>query len=256
MIYFGSNLPPKSVKFQSFAAFLIDKNRFCRYFIGSNKRLAVIAMKTILISAGPTREKFDAVRFWSNRSSGKMGYALATAARELGWQVVLVSGPVALPPPEGVEVIRVESAAEMAAAVKSRAPEADAVIMAAAVADYRPVQTMSGKMKKLPGTLVVEFERTEDILASLGREKKPGQLLVGFAAETDDLLGNAAGKLERKNLDWIVANDIGRSDRGFGVDTNAVTLLGRNGEKIDIPLASKFAIARSILKRILPDSGA
>lgn len=207
-------------------------------------------MKTILISAGPTREKYDAVRFWSNRSSGKMGYALASAAAARGWQVTLVSGPVALTAPAGVEVVRVESAAEMAEAVKSRAPAMDAVIMAAAVADYRPVKTFAGKMKKMPGKLVVEFERTEDILASLGRVKRPGQILVGFAAETDDLLANAAGKLERKNLDWIVANDIGAADRGFAVDTNAVTLLSSTGTRIDLPLASKAEIAGCILDTV------
>lgn len=204
-------------------------------------------MKTILISAGPTREKYDAVRFWSNRSSGKMGYALAAAAAARGWRVTLVSGPVALAAPAGVELVRVESAAEMAEAIKSRAPEMDAIIMAAAVADYRPVETFAGKMKKMPGKLVVEFERTEDILASLGQVKRPGQTLVGFAAETDDLLANAAGKLARKNLDWIVANDIGAAGRGFAVDTNAVTLLSSTGARIDLPLASKAEIAGKIL---------
>lgn len=207
-------------------------------------------MKTILISAGPTREKYDAVRFWSNRSSGKMGYSLAAAAAARGWRVTLVSGPVALTVPAGVELVRVESAAEMAEAVKSRAPEMDAIIMAAAVADYRPVETFAGKMKKMPGKLVIEFERTEDILASLGQVKRPGQTLVGFAAETDDLLANAAGKLARKNLDWIVANDIGAAGRGFAVDTNAVTLLSSTGARIDLPLASKAEIAGKILDTI------
>lgn len=208
-------------------------------------------MKTILISAGPTREKYDAVRFWSNRSSGKMGYALAAAAAARGWRVTLVSGPVALAAPAGVELVRVESAAEMAEAIKGRAPDMDAIIMAAAVADYRPVETIAGKMKKMPGKLVVEFERTEDILASLGKVKRPGQTLVGFAAETDNLLANAAGKLARKNLDWIVANDIGAAGRGFAVDTNAVTLLSSSGARIDLPLASKAEIAGKILDSIL-----
>ena len=207
-------------------------------------------MKKILISAGPTREKYDAVRFWSNRSSGKMGYALAAAAAARGWCVTLVSGPVTLAAPAVVELIRVESAAEMAAAVKSRAPEMDAVIMAAAVADYRPAETFAGKLKKMPGRLVIEFERTEDILASLGAAKRPGQLLIGFAAETDDLLANAAAKLERKNLDWIVANDVGRADRGFGSDANAVTLLSSTGVRLELPLASKAAIAERILDTV------
>ncbi len=202
----------------------------------------------ILVTAGPTREKIDPVRFISNRSSGKMGYALAQAARELGHEVVLVSGPVALTPPENVEVVKIESAAEMAAAVKAAAPGCGVVIMAAAVADYRPAHAAEHKLKKRPGELFLELERTEDILKSLGEMKRPGQLLVGFAAETEELLTNAAGKLERKNLDWIVANTV--SD-GFGTDTDQVTLLGRNGRRIDVPRAAKSMVARRILDEIL-----
>ena len=207
--------------------------------------------KKILITAGPTREKLDAVRFLTNRSTGKMGYALAEAARDAGYDVTLVSGPVNLPPVSGVTMVMIESAAEMADAVKSRAPEMDVVIMAAAVADYRPVHVHQGKMKKLPGNLTLELERTEDILASLGQVKPAGQILVGFAAETDDLLANAAGKLQRKNLDWIVANDVSKSDRGFGSADNAVTMICRDGRKIDVPLASKQVIAATILQNIL-----
>ena len=202
----------------------------------------------ILVTAGPTREKIDPVRFISNRSSGKMGYALAETARELGHEVVLVSGPVALTPPAGVEVVNVESAAEMAAAVKSAAPGCDMVIMAAAVADYRPKHAAAHKLKKRPGEMFLELERTEDILFSLGKMKRPGQLLVGFAAETEELLTNAAGKLERKNLDWIVANTVAD---GFGTDTDKVTMLGRNGQKIDVPRAAKRDVARRILDVIL-----
>ena len=198
----------------------------------------------ILVTAGPTREKIDPVRFISNRSSGKMGYALAEAARELGHEVVLVSGPVALTPPENVEVVKVESAAEMAAAVKSAAPGCGMVIMAAAVADYRPAHAEEHKLKKRPGELFLELERTEDILKSLGEMKQPGQLLVGFAAETEELLTNAAGKLERKNLDWIVANTVAD---GFGTDTDKVTMLGRDGRKVDLPRAAKRDVARRIL---------
>ena len=208
-------------------------------------------MKKILITAGPTREKIDAVRFLSNRSSGKMGYALAAAARDAGLDVTLVSGPVALPPVDGVTTVRIESAAEMAEAVKSRAPKMDIIIMAAAVADYRPAKIFDGKLKKLPGTLTLELERTEDILASLGQVKPAGQLLIGFAAETDDLIANAAGKLARKNLDWIVANDVRRTDRGFAADCNAVTLLARDGRRIDLELAPKTEIARRILRIFL-----
>ena len=207
--------------------------------------------KTILITAGPTREKLDAVRFLTNRSTGKMGYALAEAARDAGYDVTLVSGPVNLPPVSDVTMVMVESAAEMADAVKSRAPEMDVVIMAAAVADYRPVHVHQGKMKKLPGNLTLELERTEDILASLGQIKPAGQVLVGFAAETDDLLANAAGKLQRKNLDWIIANDVSKSDRGFGSSDNAVTMICRDGRQIDVPLASKQVIAATILQNIL-----
>ena len=202
----------------------------------------------ILVTAGPTREKIDPVRFISNRSSGKMGYALAEAAHELGHEVVLVSGPVALTPPVGVEIVKVESAAEMAAAVKSAAPGCDMVIMAAAVADYRPAHAAEHKLKKRPGEMFLELERTEDILLSLGNMKHSGQILVGFAAETEELINNAAGKLERKNLDWIVANTV--SD-GFGTDTDKVTLLGRNGQKIDVPRAAKSIVARRILGEIL-----
>ncbi len=204
--------------------------------------------ETVLITAGPTREKIDAVRFLSNRSSGKMGYALAQAATEAGFRVVLVSGPTALTPPEGVALIDVESAAEMARAVHRLAPSARLIIMAAAVADYRPLTAVDYKLKKLPGKLVLELERTEDILQSLGQRKRPGQVLVGFAAETDDLLANAQGKLERKNLDWIAANDVRSAVSGFGVDTNAITLLSRDGRQIEIPLADKLTVARRLLE--------
>ena len=201
----------------------------------------------ILITAGPTREYIDPVRFITNRSSGKMGYAVAQAALERGCEVVLVTGPVALTPPEGVRVIRVESAAQMAEAVKREAATCDAVVMAAAVADYRPAEFSERKLKKMPGDMMLRLERTEDILASLGEKKGPGQVLVGFAAETDDLLQNAADKLRRKNLDWIAAN---RVCDGFGADTDLVTLLGRNGEVVELPLAPKPEVARRMLEVI------
>ena len=202
----------------------------------------------IVISAGPTRERIDAVRFLSNRSSGKMGFALAGAAVEAGFDTVLVAGPVHLETPAGVRRIDVESAAEMATAVKREAADADIVIMAAAVADYRPKQQLSGKMKKKDGNLTLELERTEDILKSLGETKRPGQILIGFAAETENLEQYALDKLKRKNLDWIAANDVSRSDIGFGSDANAVTLYGRSGEKIALPIASKAEIAAALLK--------
>ena len=205
----------------------------------------------IVISAGPTRERIDAVRFISNRSTGKMGYALAATAAGMGHHVTLVSGPVHLSPPPDIKLVLVESAAEMAAAMREAAPLADAVIMTAAVADYRPINPLPNKMKKMPGNLTLELERTEDILQTLGSEKRPGQLLIGFAAETDDLKANAVGKLNRKNLDWIVANDVSRTDRGFGADTNAVTLFSRDGRQVELPLAGKDEIARQILELVL-----
>ena len=201
----------------------------------------------ILITAGPTREYIDPVRFITNRSSGKMGYALAAAAVKRGFETTLVTGPVNLEPPAGARVVRIVSAAEMAEAVKREAPGCDAVVMAAAVADYRPVRIAEHKLKKAPGGLTLELERTEDILASLGAAKKARQLLVGFAAETDDLVESAKDKLSRKNLDWIVANKV--SD-GFGSDTNRVILLGRAGKVVELPLAPKLEVAEKILETI------
>ena len=207
-------------------------------------------MKAV-ISAGPTVERIDPVRFISNRSSGRMGYELAAAARNAGFEVVLVSGPVTLTPPDGVKLIRVESASEMAAAVKAEAPGAALVIMAAAVADYRPAQSLDHKLKKSDGELVLKLERTEDILAALGAAKPAGQILVGFAAETDDLIANAKSKLERKNLDWIAANSVAE---GFATATDAVTLLGRGGKTVELPRAPKSEIAREILQNVFPHS--
>lgn len=203
----------------------------------------------ILITAGPTREKIDPVRFISNYSSGKMGYAIAQAALESGHEVTLISGPVTLTPPEGATLIKVTSAAEMAAEVHKFAPDADVIIMTAAVADYRPANPFDCKMKKLPGKLVLELERTEDILGTLGTNKLPKQTLIGFAAETDDLEKNALGKLERKNLDWIAANLVAD---GFGTDTNAITLYNKAGNRIPLPRGAKIDVARSMLKVILP----
>lgn len=205
----------------------------------------------ILISAGPTREALDPVRFITNHSSGKMGYALAESARDMGYEVTLVSGPVNLPPPAGVKVIHIVSAADMAAAVKGEFAAADLTIMAAAVADYRPKAYSPGKIKKKEGDLVLELERTEDILASLGKLKQPGQILMGFAAETDDLLANAQSKMVRKNLDWIAANLVGVKGQGFAADDNAITLLGRNGEKIDFKLQNKADLAQKLLQTVL-----
>ncbi|MBE6387387.1 MAG: bifunctional phosphopantothenoylcysteine decarboxylase/phosphopantothenate--cysteine ligase CoaBC [Lentisphaerae bacterium] len=202
----------------------------------------------ILITAGPTREKIDPVRFITNYSTGKMGYALAQSAVEAGHEVVLVSGPVTLKAPENLaEFHSVESAQDMAEAVFSIFPSCDAAIMVAAVADYRPAEICSSKMKKSDGDLFLRLERTTDILAGLGKLKRDDQKLIGFAAETDDLLANAQGKLERKNLDWIAANKV--SD-GFGSETNKVILLSRTGERVDIDTADKKSVAEKILETV------
>ena len=198
----------------------------------------------ILISAGPTREFIDPVRFITNSSSGQMGYALAAAALRRGHDVTLVSGPVSLTPPAGADVVNVVTAAEMAEAMKSRFPHCSCCIMSAAVADYRPAHVHDQKMKKTPGNMLLELERTEDILKALGSLKKEGQLLVGFAAESENLLVNAAGKLARKNLDWIVANKL--SD-GFAKATNACVLLGKNGRKITFDTRPKTELAEALL---------
>lgn len=204
----------------------------------------------ILITAGPTREKLDAVRFLSNRSSGKMGYALAEAAVKAGHEVFLVSGPVTLPPASGVEFVQVESAEEMAIEVRKLVKFADLIIMAAAVADYRPKKVIDGKLKKNEGDLVLALERTEDILCSLGKEKSH-YCLVGFAAETDNLIENAQKKICQKNLDWIIANDVSKTDRGFGSENNAVTMISNLGEKVVFPLQGKRILAEKILSEIL-----
>ena len=198
----------------------------------------------IIISAGPTREYIDPVRFISNSSSGQMGYAIAAASVRRGHDVTLVSGPVNLAAPEGVTLVKVVSAADMAEAMKSRFSHHDVCIMSAAVADYRPVKNLDHKMKKSPGNMFLELERTEDILKALGSLKKEGQLLVGFAAESENLLENAAGKLARKNLDWIVANKL--SD-GFAKATNACVLLGKNGSKITFDTRPKTELAEALL---------
>lgn len=207
----------------------------------------------LLITAGPTREALDPVRFITNRSSGKMGYALAAAAVAKGFSVILVSGPVdsSVVPPEGLaEFVPVVSAAEMAEAVKSRFPAMDGAILCAAVADYRPKTVAANKIKKQDGEFVLELERTEDILFSLGQMKSASQKLIGFAAETENLAENALGKLKKKNLDWIAANQVGLPGQGFQSDNNEITLYGVHGETIPLPLTDKKRLAQQMLEVI------
>jgi phosphopantothenoylcysteine decarboxylase / phosphopantothenate---cysteine ligase len=203
-------------------------------------------VKRFLITAGPTREFFDPVRYISNRSSGKMGYALARAAARYG-RVTLISGPVALKPPVGVEFIPVTTSAEMAREVFRRAKQADVIVMAAAVCDYRPSQVARRKIKKsrLDIGLTLELEPTTDILAELGR-RKTRQVLVGFAAETDRLVANAREKLRRKNLDLIVANPASAME----AETNRVTLLYADGRVEKLPEMPKAKVAGAILRRV------
>ena len=206
--------------------------------------------ETVLVTAGPTLEDLDPVRFVSNRSTGTMGYRLAEAARDRGARVVLVSGPTALPRPAGVTFEAVRSAVEMKAAVDRHAAQATVVIAAAAVSDYRPAEASPSKLKKTDGPLRTEMVRTPDILKALG-EAKGSRLLVGFAAETVDLLANATKKLAAKNLDLIVANDVTAAGAGFGGETNAVVLLRRDGQRRDVPLASKREVAERILDEVV-----
>lgn len=206
----------------------------------------VLADRRVLVTAGGTREAIDPVRYIGNRSSGKQGYALAEVARKMGAQVTLVS-TVDRPVSAGIEVIAVETAAQMHDAVMSRAPQTDVVIMAAAVADFRPVSTHRHKIKKAQGAPQVVLEPTVDILAELGKAKSPTQFLVGFAAETNQVRSNAESKLTRKNIDMIVANDVSAAGVGFGHDTNEVSIITADGSVLDVVLSSKLAVAEAVL---------
>ena len=205
---------------------------------------------SVLVTAGGTREPIDAVRVIANRSSGKQGYAIAEEAKKRGASVTLIS-TVDRPSVPGVNVVAVETAQQMLDAVSAHAPVSDVVVMTAAVADFRPVQAAEGKIKKHKGIPEITLEPTPDILASLGSSKPAGQTLVGFAAETDDVLANAAGKLQRKNLDMIVANDVSAPGVGFGHDTNAVTILCADGSQIQVELANKHTIATAVLDSVV-----
>ncbi len=219
------------------------------YFDQSSEKLDLVG-KTILITAGPTREKIDPVRYISNHSTGKMGYAIALEAQKAGAKVILISGPVALTPPHGVELIKVETAQEMYEAVMSRFTEVDIVIKSAAVADYRPKTYVDHKIKKQPGEQVIELERTKDILLDLG-EQKGKQILIGFAAETDHIEEYALKKLRTKNADMIVANNLHQEGAGFGTDTNIVTFYKKDGSSKSLPQLSKNEVAGKILEETL-----
>lgn len=205
--------------------------------------------KKVVVTAGPTRERIDPVRFISNHSTGKMGYELAEAAKRAGAEVVLISGPVSIPAPEGITVVKVESAQEMYEAVLSYYDDADVMIKTAAVADYRPKVTYDYKIKKQPGDAVIELERTMDILYELGL-KKTNQILVGFAAETSHVEEYAKKKLREKKADLIVANNVKDEGAGFGTDTNIVTLFKSDGSVIPLPIMSKKAVAEKIIEEI------
>ena len=242
-----------------FASGLIGKGRLIepaelighiRFVLGRNGRLAG---KQVLVTAGGTQEPLDPVRVITNKSSGRQGYALAQAAIDSGGQVVLITTPTSLTAPVGARVIEAETARQMYKTVLSESVKADVLIMAAAVADFRPKKTARNKMKKREGIPQIELEETEDILKAVAENRsgrKRPHVVVGFAAESRDLLSNASEKLKSKKMDFIVANDISSDDAGFGVETNRVTLLFPNGKKESLPLMSKAEVAEAIIEHI------
>ncbi len=209
-----------------------------------------LAGKRVLVTAGPTRESIDPVRFITNRSTGKMGYAIARAAAYRGAQVTLVSGPVNLKAPMFVDTVQVESAREMFEAVTARSGEQDIIVKSAAVADYRPQTVGTEKIKKSDGDMGIALERTDDILGWLGGHRREGQFLCGFSMETQNMLENSKAKLERKHLDMIVANNLKVAGAGFGTDTNVVTLITKD-EVRELPMLSKDEVAHRLLTEIL-----
>lgn len=205
----------------------------------------------VLVTAGPTVEDLDPVRYLSNSSTGKMGYAIAQAAVQRGADVILVSGPTHLPPVHGVEMVRIRSTEDLLHAVQAHAPSCDVFISAAAPADFRPVQRLSHKWKKSDGVPVLELEPTPDVLATVAQSKHDGQVFVGFAAETKNAVDYGRRKLERKNLDMVVVNDVTEDGAGFGVDTNHVTILRKDGPDVALPLMSKSAVADELLDLVV-----
>ncbi len=211
-----------------------------------------LAGEHILITAGATREEIDPVRFLSNRSSGRMGFALADAARARGAEATIIAGATSADEPDGVRIVRAISASEMHAAVMKELSRATIFVAAAAVTDYRPAKRLTSKLKKSDAALTLTLEPTTDILAEVSRARHDGLIVVGFAAESDDVISHAREKLTRKNLDMIVANDITREDAGFDANTNAVTIITRNIDSMtEVPLASKLEVAHRILDQIV-----
>lgn len=228
-----------------------DLLEVCLHAVAHEKDMAG---ERVLVTAGPTQEALDPVRYLTNHSSGRMGYAIAKAAARRGAAVTLVSGRTALPRPAYVEFVDVVSAQDMFDAVTSRAPNMDIVIKAAAVADYRPASVADNKIKKSDGDMSIPLERTRDILGILGANKPAGQFLCGFSMETENMIENSRGKLERKNLDMIAANNVKTEGAGFGVDTNVLTLITGDGLR-ELPLMSKDAAADALLDAILERKG-
>jgi phosphopantothenoylcysteine decarboxylase/phosphopantothenate--cysteine ligase len=209
------------------------------------------ARETVLVTAGPTEEPLDAVRYLSNRSSGKMGYALAEASRRRGAQVILVSGPTHLEPPRDVEIERVRTSEEMAVAIFRQFDRATIILMAAAIADFRPAEPNPKKIKKQNGPSAIPLEPTRDVLAEITQRRRPQQLVVGFAAEAERVLENAAEKLRSKRLDLMVANDVTQEGAGFDVDTNIVTLLLPDGRQVPLEKMSKLEVANRVLDQVI-----
>lgn len=227
---------------------LPDEKILLEYILREVANEKDLSGKTVLVTAGPTREAVDPVRFISNHSTGKMGYAIARCASLRGARVILVSGPVSIEPPLFAELVPVVSAEDMYNAVMKYKDDADIIIKSAAVADYTPVTASSEKIKKQDGDMRIELKRTRDILKELGQSRRENQFICGFAMETENLIENAVKKLESKNVDMIVANSLKTEGAGFGTDTNAVTFITKDG-KTELPLMSKIDVAMKILDK-------
>ncbi|MFD2554043.1 bifunctional phosphopantothenoylcysteine decarboxylase/phosphopantothenate--cysteine ligase CoaBC [Sphingobacterium tabacisoli] len=230
---------------------LAEPEEIIQFLLSSLEDNLPLKGKTALVTAGPTYESIDPVRFIGNHSSGKMGYALAIRLKELGAKVTLISGPTALPAPTGIKTINIQSAQQMLEASSSEFVTADIIVMSAAVADYTPVDVAHQKIKKKEEEFSIQLKKTTDILAFLGQHKRPQQTLVGFALETNNELEHAKDKLERKNLDFIVLNSLVDKGAGFGTDTNKVTIVSKTGEIEEFNLKSKVEVANDICELIL-----